>query len=208
MKWTFFIKHKMAAAGLLAMVIGVVLLNNISEQKNSDDLNDAFSSMYEDRLMAESYILGMYENLHEVNELSETHRNNPTAIRTVLAPVITDLNNTIALYRETKLTLQEEVEFAAFTDHAAAVTACAASGSFDGCRTNAEEALHKLAVLSDIQVKEGARLKDNSQRIYSSSMSSSQFELAMLVVIGVLIQALVFTTKTIQQTSQQKVGVN
>lgn len=208
MKWTFSIKHKLAAAALLATVIGVVLLNNLSEQQNSDELNDAFSSMYEDRLMAESYILSMYENLHEVNKLSETHHNNPAAIRTVLAPVITDMNNTIALYQKTELTAQEAIEFTAFTNQATALAACAASGNFDGCKSTAEDALHQLAVLSDIQVKEGARLKDNSQRIYSSSLNSSQFELAMLIIIGVLIQALIFTTKTIQQTAKQKVGLN
>jgi hypothetical protein len=208
MKWTFFIKHKMLAASLLAMVIAVVLVNNLSEQKNSDDLNDAFSSMYEDRLMAESYILSMYGNLHDVNELSETYRNNPAAVRTQLAPIITEMNNTIELYRKTKLTAQEEKEFAAFTAQAASVTACASSGNFDGCKTTAEEALGKLSVLSDIQVAEGAKLKDDSQRIYSSSLSSSQFEVVILIIIGVLIQALVFSTRTLQHGSKQKFGMN
>src|SRR5687768_10540196 len=137
MKWTFFIKHKMAAAALLAIVIGVVLLNNLTEQKNSDDLNDAFSSMYEDRLMAESYILTMYGNLHKVNELSESYRNNPAAVREQLHPVIAELNRTIALYEKTKLTKQEEKEFIAFREKAASVAACAASGNFDGCVSTA-----------------------------------------------------------------------
>lgn len=208
MKWTFSIKHKLAAACLLGMVIGLVLINNLSEQKNSDDLNDAFASMYEDRLMAESYILTMYGNLHDVNELSDTYRNNPTAVRTLLSPVITEMNKTIALYKKTKLTPQEEIEFNAFTGQAAAVTACASSGNFDGCKTTADEALRKLAVLSEIQVKEGAKLKDDSQRIYSSSLSSSQFEIVVLIVIGVLIQALVFSSRTLQQGSKQKFGMN
>jgi hypothetical protein len=208
MKWTFFIRHKMAASALLAIVIGVVLLNNLSEQRNSDDLNDAFSSLYEDRLMAESYLLAMYSNLHDVSELSETFRGNPTAVRSKLSPVIEEMNNTITLYRKTKLTLQEEKEFTAFTEKAAQVSACAASGNFDGCRTTADEALDKLAVLSDIQVTEGARLKDDSQRIFSSALTSSQFEIAILIIIGVIIQTLVFSSRSLNGRAQQNYRLN
>ncbi len=208
MKWTFSIKHKLAAAFLLAVVIGVVLLNNLTEQKNSDDLNDAFSSMYEDRLLAESYILGMYGNLHEVNQLSDEFRNNPTAVRVLLAPVVLEMNNTIALYKETELTPQEEIEFTAFTQQASAVTSCAVSGNFDGCKSTADEALNRLAVLSEIQVSEGAKLKNDSEKIYSSSMSSSQFEIVMLIVIGLLLQALIFSNRTIEHVTKKKLNLN
>lgn len=202
MKWTYFIKHKMAAALLLGTVIGVVLLNNLSEQKNSDELNDAFASLYEDRLLAESYILTMYKDLHRIESLTE---NAATAAN--LNPVLSDLRETITLYSQTTLTAQEETEFNAFIAHVNAVESGIASGRFSASHSAANNALAKLTLLSDIQVEEGARLQKDSHRIFQSSLTSSQFEMAMLIVIGLLLQALIFSARTLQTTTK-KLGMN
>lgn len=204
MKWTFFIKHKLAAAALLGTVIALVLVNNISEQKSSDELNETFSSLYEDRLLAESYILTMYSDLHKMDEISERQ----TDARYALLPLVNDINRTVELYRATKLTPKEETEFNAFVALVRDVNSSAKNGDLSACRTCVAQSLDKLSSLSEIQVAEGTRLNNNSQRIYSEHTSSAQFELAMLVVIGVLIQALIFTTKTIQQAGKPKINLN
>jgi hypothetical protein len=206
MKWTYFIRHKMAAALLLGTVIGIVLLNNLSEQKNSDELNDAFASLYEDRLLAESYILTMYQDLHEIESLTK-NATTTSALTMQLNPVLTDLRETITLYSKTTLTPQEETEFNAFTAHVNAVEAGLTSGRFSESHLAADHALSKLSVLSAIQVEEGARLQKDSHRIFQSSLTSSQLEMAMLVVIGLLIQALIFSTRTLQTTTK-KFGMN
>lgn len=207
MKWTFFIKHKMAAAGLLGVVIALVILNNITEQKNADELNETFSAMYEDRLLAESYIVTMYSNLHKIDEASENN-SDVMATRNVLLPLVNDLNRSVELYRATKLTKQEETEFNAFVSHVKEVNRNVLSGDLASCRTCVTKSLDKLSLLSEIQVEEGARLNNNSRRIHSESTTTSQFELAMLIVIGVLIQALIFTTKSLQQSAKKQVGLN
>lgn len=205
MKWTFFIKHKMAAAALLGIVIALVIFNNISEQKNSDELHETFSSLYEDRLLAESYILSMYGDLHEIDELSEQQP--PASMREQTA-VLNKIDHTIELYRATQLTAQEEIEFNAFVYLIGRVTADVHNGNYEASRISVSESLRRLSALSEIQVAEGTRLNNNSQRIHSEHSTSAQFELAMLVVIGVLIQALIFTTKTIQQAGKQKPSLN
>ena len=206
MRWTYFIKHKMAAALLLGTVIGVVLLNNLSEQKNSDELNDAFASLYEDRLLAESYILTMYQDLHQVEALLE-HTSSSVTMQSQLNPVMAELRETIALYGKTTLTQVEEKEFNAFVANVNAVSAGIVSGYFSESRPAATEALARLSVLSDIQVEEGTRLHKDSHRIFQSSLTSSQFEMAMLIVIGLIIQALIFSTRTLQ-TRTPNPGMN
>ncbi|HTF05328.1 MAG TPA: MCP four helix bundle domain-containing protein [Bacteroidia bacterium] len=208
MKWTFFVKHKMAAAALLGTVMALVILNNVSEQRNSDELNNAFSSMYEDRLIAESYLLNMSGRLHEVNKITSASGQNAGDLRKELLPVIAQVNETIELYRKTKLTTQEEIEFAIFTGKIDQVSALVRAGNFERCRIITDEALTTLHVLSDIQVAEGSRLKDNSQRIFSSSISSSQFEIAILIIIGVIIQALVFSSRNLGGRAQQNYKLN
>lgn len=208
MKWTFFIKHKMAAAGLLGIVIALVILNNISEQKTSRELNETFSSLYEDRLMAESYILTMYSDLHKIDEVSEQLSGSSGNSQAILLPLVSNINKNVALYRETELTPNEQTEFNAFVLLVRDVNANITSGNIAACRTCVAESLDKLSALSEIQVAEGTRLNNNSQRLHSETTSTSQFELAMLIVIGVLIQALIFTTKTIQGTVKQQVGLN
>ena len=198
----------MAAAALLGTVMALVILNNVSEQRNSDELNNAFSSMYEDRLIAESYLLNMSGRLHEVNKITSASGQNAGDLRKELLPVIAQVNETIELYRKTKLTTQEEIEFAIFTGKIDQVSALVRAGNFERCRIITDEALTTLHVLSDIQVAEGSRLKDNSQRIFSSSISSSQFEIAILIIIGVIIQALVFSSRNLGGRAQQNYKLN
>ena len=57
MKWTYPIPNKLGTSLLLMGVLVLVLFNNLSERSNSRQLKTAFESIYEDRLIAESYIL-------------------------------------------------------------------------------------------------------------------------------------------------------
>ena len=56
MKWAYSIQQKFKAAALLAIVFVLVLISNLSGRYQMHKLSDSFSSVYEDRLVVESYI--------------------------------------------------------------------------------------------------------------------------------------------------------
>ncbi len=59
MKWIYHIKQKMQVAFLLGIIIFVVFGNHVMESRNVTELSGSFSSVYEDRLLVESYIYNL-----------------------------------------------------------------------------------------------------------------------------------------------------
>ncbi|MDZ7607158.1 MAG: hypothetical protein U5K79_16575 [Cyclobacteriaceae bacterium] len=64
-------------------------------------------------------------------------------------------------------------------------------------RTNTKHALlsSNLSRLSNIQMEEGERLINKSKQIVASSKVTLQLELAILIIIGVIVQILIFSSE-------------
>ena len=60
-----------------------------------------------------------------------------------------------------------------------------------------QEALTELKILSQIQVKEAQNLISRSGQIFSSDAAHSQLEIALLVVMVLIVQAILFASKTL-----------
>ena len=101
MKWTYAIPHKFTTSLLLLTVILIVFFNNLQERRNSSELRIAFDAIYEDRLLAESYILQLSSILHEVDEWVKAPKTQNTVQPTSQIQKIDALN---LLYQETHLT--------------------------------------------------------------------------------------------------------
>lgn len=69
MKWTYSIKNKITAAGLLFLVLGLVIFSNFNERNKSAEINSTISSMYKDRLIVESYIFMYSQKFQQIIEL-------------------------------------------------------------------------------------------------------------------------------------------
>lgn len=211
MKWIYRFKHRVQAAFLLAIIIGIVSTKNIWDKRNVNELGDSFSSVYEDRLLVESYIYSLSDHLYrkkigmEACNAQDVKINTHTQNRAI-SSILTD-------YEKTKFTDEERIYFAQLKNHihemirieTQAMEQDALEASFrKELDTQFTAAINNLHHLSAIQVMEGKLLNDNSRKIMAGSAILTRFELVILICIGLLIQALVFTSTTfIPKTPQQ-----
>lgn len=194
MKWIYRIKHKMAASALLFVVLGLVFINNISERENSAQINRAISDMYGDRLIPGSYILQLSEKLHELAEISRQPETGITVKKARASSVITSVFLLNEDYGKTKLTTREAEEFNRFTSLCTKISEHCRAGDFTKIGPLTEEAQLVLNALSEIQVAEAQTIMKKSSQLFHTAASSSQFEMAVLIIIALIIQAMIFAS--------------
>lgn len=197
MKWAYGIKNKLSAALVLLLVFGLVFLNNIKEWHNSHRLKKTFSAMYEDRLMAESYILDLSESLHAIIEITENEHYSIREKDDLLNSVTAGIDKLNAVYGETKLTREEELKFNKFLYLCDQIHEDIHSHDYLGGKTHSKEALAVLNTLSMIQLSEAKSLMREAESLFSSGEISFQFEIAILIILGLIIQALIFSSNSL-----------
>lgn len=195
MKWTYNIPNKLGTSLLLMGVMALLVFNNLKERSNSEQLKTAFESIYEDRLIVESYILHLADELHQIQELLEK----PVAEKDkLLEEKLDKIGQIKALYLNTKLTQTEEERFGHFENLTSQLDQSLSSDDSEAAMRSISLALDDLNHLSEIQVTEAQSLLSQTQRIFSSDSISSQFEIGLVIVIGLMIQGMLFASKTIQ----------
>ncbi|RNI30004.1 hypothetical protein EFA69_10800 [Rufibacter immobilis] len=223
MKWVYSIKHKTRAALLLGVVLVLVLAKNLLDSSHVSQLGSSFAAVYEDRLLVESYIYQLSEHLHEKKMLVEQSYHTgqqqqlPQELKAKNAAILT----LVEAYGKTTLTHEEAQFFKAFTQDIDAMQALenkylAAAGAQEQVKLLVKEQLdaqHRLtkghlSQLSRIQVAEGKRLNDESKQIIAGSNILTHFELALVVSLGVMIQMLVFASKSQISKFPQKPMLN
>lgn len=207
MKWAYTIRNKTKAALLLAIVLGLTMLTNLLERKRFRELEQSFSSMFEDRLMAESYLFHLYENLKNEQDLIQSAADEglSQAGKEKLAAHRASRAGLMAQYAETYLTEEEEEQFGQLQASLSEVDRLekeiahgqAAAPLISAHDEAAAAAFTTLSALSDIQTAVGAELRDRSERIILGSVSISQLEMTILIIIAIIIQGLIFSSRTL-----------
>lgn len=219
MKWIYVIEHKLKAALCLGIILFVVLWNNIGESKTMIELGESFNTIYEDRLMAENYIYKMSEIIHQCQLLLPEYieNNNLKNFSIKFATTLDQLKPIISLYQETVLTPKESVLFVDLKNN---ISELAKENSnikqnesnnhqnLSLIKSSLQEALTTLSAMSEIQVVVGKELREQTEASIKSSVMSSQFEVALLVIIALIIQALIFASKTVQSKLQHQSHLN
>lgn len=223
MKWTYGIRQKAAASVLLAVVLGLVMLNNLVERNQIRRLDKSFSSMYEDRLLAESYLFQLYDQLQQKNELFQAilQGKQPDVKQFDFDQHQQKLNAIIDKFEKTQLTKEEADKYQRFKTILADMSATDAQvmvqteqhgeiqpNLIERSEASTTKAFAVLAELSEIQTTEGQVLRSQSKRIMLGNLSASYFEMAILVIIALLIQGLVLSTKTLQLPKTQGSNLN
>ena len=208
MKWAFTIRQKSKAAMILGIVFMLILAKNWYDERNVARLGNSFTSVYEDRLVVESYIYRLSDHLYQKKIMLDncSSQENLQNLQGKLNQHNTAINGIVLNYEKTKLTTAETDCFAAFKENLAAIELLENNylTSFNDPNKNTKNGLEKryaLAVknlhqLSGIQVAEGKLLNDQSKKIIAGSSVLTQFELAVLIGIGLLIQGLIFAAKS------------
>ena len=211
MKWAYSIRRKISVALLMAAIFVLLFVKNMMDSSNVSQLGTSFSSVYEDRLLVESYIYKMSDHLFRKKIMMDTAASPATALK--IKPAIDQYNETIAAliaaYEKTKLTKQESVYLEDLKGNIGKLTELEGDYFRSAERGNEErlakalinaqfnQASRNLELLSAIQVSEGKQLNDLSQRIVAGSSILTKFEIGILVAIGLMIIALVFESSSV-----------
>lgn len=220
MKWAFNISHKMRFAIFLASVFLIIFVVNRMDKNNVESLGISFSEVYEDRLLVESYIYHISDNLYRKKIAIDNcyNESNLSRLDTLLFQYNNIIGGYLAAYDKTKLTELESEVFTRFkkqmvllsdlenqyihsTDYPDLNRTDKLKVSLDESFNLASEQLQKL---SGIQVAIGKDLNDNSQKIVAGSSILTQFELGILLVIAIIMQVFIFASKTLSSATPQQ----
>jgi Four helix bundle sensory module for signal transduction len=207
MKWIYHIRQKMQVALLLGIIVVVVYANNVMENRNVTELGGSFSSVYEDRLLVESYIYKLSEHLYQKKIMLDQCR---TAQDAELTTKI-DLHNMEILtlihnYENTRLTETESMVFGELKSNIGQMAEMEQDYMKDGNAASASltqldqqfiVAARNLSELSMIQIEEAKKLNDDSKKIIAGFTMLTNFEMVMLIVIGLIIQVLILSSSQI-----------
>lgn len=218
MKWTYIIEQKMKAAFALGIVIMLVLFTNLINKNHFSRLHESFVSVYEDRLVVENLIYKISVLLNQKEQLYRSvHQGTLSDILAELKSKNDSISDLIQEYETTYLTEEEIIHFVNLKSNLQELTVreskviaskrSDASGDYE-IDTLYSSLLQNLRTLSDIQVLEGKRLITNSDKIFASSNMTLKIELAVLVVIGVILQAMVFSSKSTKPKFNQNSSWN
>jgi hypothetical protein len=219
MKWLYVIQQKAQVAFLLAIILLGVFVKNVMDRNNVSALGTSFSSVYEDRLLAESYIYKLSDHLYQKHLLIDqcSQQEDVTQLRSKIAGHNAAITALIHDYEKTKLTKQELHYFNEFKKNINELIVLesrlfykdtgvsATILSFDQQLVTATANLDQLSL---IQIMEGKSMAEQSKRIVAGSSILTQFELAMIIVIGLIIQALIFASNSLTPTTFQNHRLN
>ncbi|WP_337042513.1 MCP four helix bundle domain-containing protein [Emticicia sp. 17c] len=222
MKWAYSIEQKIKAAIILTVIFVFLFIKNVSDKHHFNQLGDSFSAVYEDRLLAESYIYELSNHLSAKKLLVDdcsTHEN-IGQIKEKLKLHNNAIQQLVVSYEKTRLTPTEEVLFKDFKKNVSKGLELEQKHIYESdFMMNAHTArqvldesfyslLNNLNLLSNIQISEGEKLNKTSQKIVLGSASDTQFELSILFVLGTIILMLVFTSKSTMPKTPQNPSLN
>ncbi|WP_205500107.1 MCP four helix bundle domain-containing protein [Rufibacter psychrotolerans] len=222
MKWAYSIKQKTKAAFLIAIVLGLVLSKNLLDSNNVNQLGSSFSAVYEDRLLVESYIYQLSGHLYQKKMLVDNcyYTDNAASLQDQLLAKNTAIATLLQTYETTDLTEAEAKYFGALKQTMDKIRnlenqylARQGTGQEMAQAKALMDAQYSLAAshlnqLSGIQVEEGKRLNEKSKKIIAGSTILTNFELVVVVGLGIMIQMLILASKSKLSKFPQKPMLN
>jgi hypothetical protein len=206
MKWGFALQNKLKMALLLLVVFAALLIGNLVEKRHVAELGTSFDSVYKDRLLVEGYIYELSNCLHAKKEtISRVY--SPGQMKTVtkeLRRQDAEIDELVLAYEQTKLTEKEAAVLGSLKYRLHALDRYGQSYlervkngyPVTDLETNMSAAIRlassDLGELSSIQLAVGRDMNDHSQKILSESSVLSQFAIVLLIVIGLIVQLLLF----------------
>lgn len=195
MKWTQIIKNKILASAALLSLCLLVLASNYIDRKHTDDVKTTISTLYEDRLIAEVYILKMTTALYEIKEAIQIDVNALDKDKHIKNHLL-EINTTTDAYLKTKFTKLETLKAKELMQILVSIKTNAVKDDALTL-TQIDKALDLLNELSAIQVAESKEIMSYAEKLYLAGKNSSQFVVALIVVILIVLQAIVFSSRTI-----------
>ena len=195
----------------------LVLVTNMIDKSHFSELQESFISIYEDRLMVENYIYKMAGYLEDKKKLFDRSQTQGVGVLKINGILNDSIRQLIVDYEETKFTEAESMYFSQFKSGFERLLKLEGNylTKMPESADPPEVILEKYSTLSmnldklsEIQLSESRRMLDNSLRIIDSSNLTSRIEIVILIVIGLIVQALIFASRSLKPRIVQKSRLN
>lgn len=217
------VKQKSKIAIFLFGVMICTIMIRILEDKSIKSMNNAFVSMYNDRLIPATDLFYLAENLYEKRYLietivEETLPETKISLIKKLGSHDANINSLIRKYEKTFLTPQEkknleELKILLTTNNKienVVLTNQAISNKEEFIKQTTasfNSIAKKLTELTQIQRKVGEELIKDSNYMASGSNFYSNIQFGLAIVIGILIVAII-TTSNVVKVANEKFNLN
>ncbi len=185
----------MLASVVLLSLCLLVLLSNFIDRHHTKNVNQSISTLYEDRLIAEVYILKMTSSLYQIKEVINSDTNNINKNKSIDSLLLA-IKETSNAYHKTKFTELEKIKADALLNVLQEIEPTQLKNNQLKLES-ADKALVLLNELSGIQLTESKEIMNYAERLYLSGKISSQFVSVLIIIILIVLQALVYTSKTL-----------
>jgi hypothetical protein len=218
MRFAYTLKQKTKIATLLFFVMACSILIRVLEDKSVKSMNKSFMSMYNDRLVPVTDLYYISEHMYAKQDLFERLLCSGAPVNLTAVSERIDRRNTavgslISKYEKTQLVDQEKKSLDLFKDRWLKSTAIEknilqmiADNAVDNGRqlyeTTGRQAvqssIRKLSELIKIQTKIGQELIHDSEFMVSGSKIYSALQLALAILIGITIVAIISASNVIK----------
>lgn len=191
MKWTYSIKNKLMASMVLLALCLLVLLSNYLDRLHTTNVKNSISTMYEDRLIVEDYILKMTTNVYQIRELLNSDIESSQKDIAV-SNLTLDFKNIFIVYSKTRLTKTEKATAVELIDNFRKLERILLNNK-NVPVIYTDKILSNLNKLSAIQLNESKLIMEQVESQYATIKTSSQFAFAIIIIILMVLQVLVFS---------------
>jgi len=214
MKFAFSLKNKLKIAFLLLCIMCCTLLIRFLEDKSVEKINNAFISMYNDRLVPATDLYFIAENLYQKNAILQevVFGNNVLQGATALVKMNKhnrNIDSVINKYELTFLVKQEqsflnELKKALLIQQGLEAKILNLTGAegriiYESMGKNAaDQTLAKLSALIKIQSKVGNDLIKGSKIFVSGTKVYSTVQVILAIVIGIMIVAIISASNAVK----------
>jgi len=225
MDWILSIRAKLKLAFLLGIICLLVLANIYWERSNITSMNDSFRSIYADRLLPATYVFQLTDHLYQKRLILEhqLHHHDTLEAAEALRQVTIHshaMDTLIADFEATYLVETEGQLLGAFKQQLgdynrlekSLLEAAQLRQPFEKDRADLialfDTTLSELTQLSQLQIDVGRAMRDDSLRLLASTKVLTMLEAALIVIIALIIQGLVFASRSVSPPIPQRHNLN
>ena len=218
MKWTYTIPQKFKAALLLMVIVTTVLIASFWGNSSVEDMNKSFTSVYEDRLLPANELFHINDIMYQKRLLLKDYIDGRQAndnIRLEIAIKNHQIDSILTEYDKTYLVAEETRSYSDFKSKMKAYNKAESDIIHDPAIEKYEELIpmfndirSELITLSQIQTTVGKELLNGSEEIKANASLVHYLQLAIIVVLILIVQAIILSAKSIIPKSPQKFQMN
>lgn len=195
MRWTYSIKNKLVASLVLLALCLLVLMSNYLDRIHTQSVKASITTMYEDRLIVEEYILKMTRNVYQIREILQSNKESDQEKQQVEG-LISEIKSTYQTFSKTRLTENEQATAEELIAQINLFEKIVRSEkNVDPQNTN--NILSSLSKLSNIQLDESKLIMKEIESQYATIKASSEFAFAIVLIILIVLQILVFSGESL-----------